>query len=376
MLQEAMNDNTYGYSFRVFASVGQYEEAYRSDNSNDFYKLINVILADNANDVTELKNGYKMQSRGMTLSYLVPLKDHDNDIESKELQEDEHGNIVEVVTSTETGNNDYLAGLREFFMDFFAKPALMFNDLTKEYVMWVFQNPVEQSRDVLAGVGFAITYSQSAVLYCVEHGLNERQINYFLDGDLIPFDQMTQYRNPTINGYVSKDADGKVNSTELQFQKTWSFIFPSFWDLMGTRIVEYLNGVDKPNTAHILKTTISQGYDILGKPDIKKTYWDLVLFGQTSIQAEATKNASFSLALVNAPEDFSILNFPSGFVLYDVTAYNATLAHATANDGIYGYSVSEKSFFDFGANADLTNTTYLVTTKAITALASFKIKEY
>ena len=347
-LQEMLNDNEYGFTFRVFDSVGKYEEGVRL-GTNQIYKFINVVLSQNSCDISTLKNGTQIQTMGVTLSYLVPMEDIDNDIVQKELQKNNNDELVEVDVETQSGNATIIEDLEAFFSEFFGHP-FHFNigiDNKNYTTMMLFNNPAVADRDIFAGVGFATTFSQSGFVYLVEDGINERNLDWYLDGNLIPYDSATQFRNPTINGYVDKEGNGEVENTELQYQKTWAFVFPSMLDSLGEGVIRYLNG-NNPNMAHFLKHEVHLDRGVDNADAVTLKFYDLVLFGQSSMQAQVTKNASFSVSLVSCTKDFSILDFPSGFILYDVQNTTASVAKSALNNNILGWDTDTKTFIDFG----------------------------
>lgn len=367
-LEDYLNNNVYGLVFKVFSEVGKYEQAVREDNN--IVKLINVICSLSSSDSIRNQDGKLIATYTFNISYIVPMKDYDEDIVQTTMQYDENDEIEEVEQVIDEGNNELISTIKTFFDKAFGQVLhAEVTDTTDEdneitySITTMFSIPTILNRDVYAGIGYAITMGQSCIANVIQDGLDEQDYIVELDGIRIPFDRVTQYKSPTLDGYVkSNSEDGNVENTESQSQKSWEFIFPSFKDELGEIVMRHLNK-EKANVVHILKVSYGLG-----------DAYELVLLGQCSFSADRNKNGSFSLSIIPSVRDINQLNFPPNLVLYDVSDYNATLGHNDANNNIVAYDFSTDEFREFALSQNLSSSQFLLATGAITGLEGYEIE--
>ena len=304
-LQDKLNGILSGFNFHIVTDTGELRLPERE--GNDVRQFVNGLLTSNGSEVTNLVTGngeenkliYATQS--CTFRVILQLEDEEEDIYIKDLK----GNIVDTIY----GYKSKIASLRSTLNSAFQG---VYNENIEEngrtYSVTTVYNLVESGqREMVEHLGDSFIFYTYIYYSFIENGVNTRDMTFKLDGATIPYQSITVFRTPIMDGNVY--ANGKNGSTRnISSQSTLSISFelPAVKGKTLDAIINYILDGDL-NQAHLLKATIN---------GVERDY--LVAYGENKLMGETIKNVGMSLSLVECPDIYELLHFNSNYYVYEV----------------------------------------------------------
>ena len=319
-LQTKLNDNTAGCVFRVFAGTGKYIEAVATDNT--LTETINCVLSVVSNDMTVLNNGLIFATQTCSFRCIIPLEDTEENGGIVEITGFNDGEPIESTTQAYEGNEAKIVRIRGVLDNAFsATTNESMTEITgtaeegqtppsKTYsVSTIYTVMDDGTREALPTIGYSYSMSSYIYYYFVENGISSRENIIEIDGIKLPYQNSTQYRNPTMDGYVPADtSDGTVENIASQSQASFSVTLPVFsGDSAITAGLNYLLGGEL-NTAHIVIVKVGT---------ITKNY--LMTYGEISVTGENVKNLGMTISFVPVASVYELVKIPTGYHTYRYT---------------------------------------------------------
>ena len=157
-------------------------------------------------------------------------------------------------------------------------------------------------------LGDSYSFSVEAYFMFVENGINSRSVTFLLDGAIIPYQTVTVYRTPTMDGNVyAGTQDGATKNLVSQTTLSISFELPALdGDTTTSNALDYL--LEGEQRTHILTLAVDKKI---------KTY--LVTKGETKLIGDTIKNAGQSLTFMESPEIYDLLEFSDSVYIYEAS---------------------------------------------------------
>lgn len=287
------------FNFNINIDTAQFKSAIRQGNQEIYY--VNGLMRSLGSEVSNLISSNKDEpgllyaTQSCNLQFLVKLEDIEENIYT------EDGELIE------TGYKTKLEDLRVLLDDLFSKNStevITYNN--KSFTVSTIYSLVSSgTREMVDGVGDAFTYSVDIFYMYVENGINTRDFIFELDGMVIPYQSVTTYRTPTMDGNVyANTKDGSTKNIASQSTLSISFELPATTDNVTQKMIDYLLDGEL-NQAHFLKVRIN-GRD--------KRY--LVAYGENKLIGETVKNLGQNLSLVECPTNYDLISFPENYYIY------------------------------------------------------------
>ena len=317
-IQNTLNaENTnLNYTFNIVADTAQFKGSTREDNQ--ITQCINGVLVSGLSEITNLVSGsaepliYATQSA--TLKVIMPIrgKEEDREFINDKGETDIIYGYKSKLEQLRSLLNSVFQGIKVFTM----------NDADgKEYsVTAAYQLLSSGNREIVPVLGDSFSYIVNIYYSFVENGINTRDVTFKLDGVLVPYQSMTIYRTPTMDGNVyANTKDGSTKNIASQSTLSISFELPAFRNEKTTsRMLKYL--LKGPlNQAHILSLSV----------DGEEEHY-LVSYGETKLIGETIKNAGQTLTLVECPDEYDLICFNEE--VYDFYFASSTKKEITIGD--------------------------------------------
>lgn len=303
-IEDELNEegNQTGFQFKIATETGEFEKSVK--NLNTVVEIVNGILEAGPSSVTNLisgdEGGILYATQTCYLKFIVKLEDEQNDIEWG-------GEVI-------PGYASKLEALRNTFNRVFQHNAFDktvkdedFANNNKTYAVttiYSFEQTGERSQ--LPVVGDCLTFSVDAYFMYIENGLNTRNVTFLLDGALIPYQSVTVYRTPTMDGNVySGSKDGATKNLVSQTTLSISLELPALEDSTTANALNYL--LSGEQNSHILTLTAGN-----------KTEKYLVTYSELRLTGETIKNAGQAMTLNESPDIYELLSFGHGYYIYEV----------------------------------------------------------
>ena len=308
-LQNKLNNNTLGLTFRVVPDTGTRKKPFRVRNT--VTDVINGVLSVISSDLTNLVDETVVATISCRLRLIVRLKGGVSD-EDETIVNPENNTVAQVIE----GNITVLERIRDYLSNVFStnEQGVMTED-GKDYIVSTIYNFAESGeRDQVEGLGDSFTFSAYIAYMFVENGINTYDIKYYLDGKQIPFQLSTLFRNPTMDGNVYSDSpNGAVKNLSSQSVFEASFTLPALQNSVTRAMFKWLFSGEL-NTAHILSVVPSI------PNEEEKNY--LVTFGQVSLKGETIKNQGQEIPLVEIADDYELVKIPDNMYIYEPITNN------------------------------------------------------
>lgn len=315
-LQDYLNDNNRGVVFRVFAGTGKYVEAVATDNT--LIETVNCVLSIISNDMTQLSNGLIFATQTCSFRVIIPLEDTEQGggvttITGFDVND---GEPIENITQQFEGNESKIARIRSVLdSKFSATDNTTITEDDKTYsVSTIYTLMDDGERDILPTIGYSYSMSSYIYYYFVQNGVSSKANVISIDGVTLPYQNATQRRTPTMDGYVPANTiDGSVENISSQSQSEISLTLPLFDnDSALSDGLDYLLG-GEINTAHIVIQTVRN-----------KTITRLMTYGELTINSDVVKNIGMTLSLVPLAAIYELVKVPAMYYIYRFTGSNAT----------------------------------------------------
>ncbi len=305
-LQNELNEKAKGmYEFYVVTDTAKFKRPTR--NKNDIKEYVNCLLTMNGSDVTTLQTGTLISTATCTLRLIMRLTGYEDDIFSTP---DENGKS-ELITY---GDKTRVELMRQYLDAIFQKNTYkQMDDSEDASIKYVVSAVYDFAQSGIRGqvekIGDSYSFSTTIYYSFVQDGINTRASTFNLDGVLIPFQSVTVFRTPTMDGNVyANTKDGATKNLSSQSVFSISFELPALNDNTTANMLDYLFDGEL-NKAHFLKL------DINGKT---KNY--LVTYGENKLIGETIMNIGQTLSLVECPEDYDLIYFADNYFIYEASA--------------------------------------------------------
>lgn len=357
-LQDKLNTDLTGFKFAITADTAEFNKSLRQNN--DVIEKINGLLKEQSSEVSTLTSGEMVASLSCRLQVIFSLDGDENDIDV--VDPDENNQIVEVIT----GNQSKIKAIRQALVNAFQtneQKPIVDNGIT--YNVSIIHGLVETGdRTQSSIVGDSFTFSAYIYYFFVENGLNTNDVKYYLDGIQIPFQANTVYRTPTTDGNVYADTvNGEVRNIQMQSIFSVSFELPSLKNNITKLVWNWIFGGGL-NTAHIL-TVETPSFSV---EDGKDYQYYLVMFGENKAIGETVKNIGQSISLVEAINDYDLLNFPSNMWIYRATNGN-TINSVNGDTRLMFYNLAKMRGGKYHSLMSKTTGDYIISSHQITGLS-------
>lgn len=330
-IQNTLNNNTSGFTFKLHNDTGVYNEAVRSAiDYNEVTQIINGVATITSTENSPTNDGRVIASMVVRCDFAIPLRDTEQDVyQATELNPE--GELVK------TGNINYLSALRSLFDKFASQQIIttIEDSNNNSYsVTAAFSYAESGTRAQRYGIGDSLTFVVYGYYNIIQNGENSRNYAFILDGQFIPYRSATLGRRPVSEADVYNGSkNGVAKSTSTASQLYVSLEVPAIVDRFNEAVKDYvLEGEN--NTVHLL--TIKAG-------DKTKSY--LVMFGDSFYNASGILNVGGTVSLVEAVDDYELVEIgkqltvervtpaQSMTLVYEETAYHAAWVPGV---GIYG----------------------------------------
>lgn len=267
-IETALNANAYGIAFKVFTDEAEFQTAIKTPLSRK--KFTNAIMRVGPSSITPTQ-GLTVATQSVAIEFCAALPNPDTD--------------EEIVTA-------HRATLDGFFKKYtVSQMSGKDNDgNTVTYTVSALYS-LAGTGDVAVrdGVGTSVTFNVSAEFAYIENGLNSNNCTFTLDGFTIPYTAAKITKSPTAQSDAFSDSNGKGESVNTSFVRSFDFQLPALNDKngIGSLIIDGLLG-DELFGTHTLVISI------VGR--IPKTY--TVTFASTDITLEGINNAGHNISLI------------------------------------------------------------------------------
>ena len=304
-LQNILNGNSIGVTFRLFTDTGKYRRAQRTANTVTDY--INGIVSVTASDISSTNDGMEYGTTTLRTELLVRCRDTEEDVYEDVESEDgeEESELIE------EGNDNYIAAIRAFLDGVFAKQT--YTTMTDEAginfnVSVGYSLAMSGVRNQNPRTGDSYTFVFYAYYNLIQSGENSRLYIAYLDGEQLPYSAMTLRRVPVQEQNVfSGSGDSASRAVNSGTTFGLSLECPAFQTTVNTAVKNYiLNGEN--NTAHFLTVDLN---------GVLKTF--LVTFGEADSSAINILNASLTLTFVETVNIYGVISFPASYYVYSYT---------------------------------------------------------
>lgn len=318
-LQNKLNA-TAGFNFYITADTADLKLPKMEDN--EVIEYINGVLQGLSSEVTNLVAGndksllYATQTCNLRL--IVPIQNEEFDTFILK-----DGSVIDYPTDEIINKDDiaeYVQGYRTKLENVRSVLSGVFQGVSVEdmhdkdgnvySVTTVYALEEGQERAQLPMIGDSYSFYVTIYYSFIQNGISTKWTTFKLDGAIIPYQNVTVFRAPTMDGNVyANTKDGVIRNIASQSGFSMSFELPAFKEDRTTEnIIDYiLNG--ELNQAHLLTFAIN------GKT---KTY--LVTYGENRLMGETIKNVGQSLTLVECPDVYDLISFSNNYHIYESTS--------------------------------------------------------
>lgn len=313
-LENILNENEVGVTFKLFTDTGKYKRAIRKYNqAQDF---INGIISVTSSDVTKTNDGFVVATMTTRTEFVVRCKDDEEDVSFKAEVMNDDGDIEDSEVIIQ-GNESFLSSLRTFFDNFSQENTytVLKDDNNNTFdVSVAYSFAVPGIRQQMPGIGDAVTFVLYSYYNIIQGGENSQNYKFILDGVQIPYTRATIRRAPTVEAdvYIGTE-DGSAKTTVSNTVWGYSLACPTFVGEFSETVKNYLLNGER-NVAHFLEMIMN---------DVSKIY--LVLFGESSLTAQGILNAGQELSFAEAPLDYDLITFPEKFSVYNYVGETSSI---------------------------------------------------
>ena len=329
-IQEKLDALRSEFNFNIIADTGAYKPPKRKGNT--VVEYINGVLTSNGSEITNLIAGKDKPlvyaTQNCTLRVIMSLQKPENNeyilddgsVYTGDIADlPEGASVVDIIQGWKPRLERLRTILDQVFQGVVVEPMTVEevdeNGKVHERsfsVTTVFAFSNSGIREQNQAVGDSYSFYINIYYSFIENGLNTRDLTFTLDGVQIPFQSVTVFRSPIMDGNVySGTSNATAKNITSQSTFSVSFELPAFEsDNTTNAIVSFLMD-GEINVAHLLR------FKHYGKT---KEY--LVTLGEVKQMGETIKNIGQSLSLVECPDDYDIISFPSNYKIYEVTAGN------------------------------------------------------
>lgn len=352
-IQNKLNEGQNFYNFRIVCDTAEFKKPKRK--LNDITEYINGLFTTNGSDVSTLNSGLLVSTLNCTLRIIIRMKG----FEENELSEPDKDGNREILVY---GDNTRIALMRSYLDNFF-KANDTWSDTDKDGKEYVVSAVYDFAQSGIRGqvehLGDSFTFLANVYYTIVQQGINSQSAIYLLDGVIIPYQSVTNYRTPTMDGNVyAGSKDGATKNLSSQSTLSFAFELPALSDTTTNNMLDFLFDGEL-NQAHLLTQNVK------GK---KKTY--LVTYGETKLIGQTIQNLGQSLSLVECPDDYDLIHFSDSYYIYRANMIISELS-LSGNGQLYSFGTDggpfnvEENNGEYVARGNASSGSYIVSTVLI-----------
>lgn len=350
-IENELNDGQTFYEFRIVCDTAEFKKPKRE--LNDITEYINGLFTTNGSDVSTLNSGLLVSTLNCSLRLIMRMKG----FEENEYSMPDENNNREIIAY---GDKTRVAMMRSFLDNFF-KGNVTWSDTDKdgkEYVLSAVYDIAQSGiRGQVERLGDSFTFLINVYYVIVQQGINSQSAIYTLDNAVIPYQSVTTYRTPTMDGNVYANTnDGSTKNLSSQSTLSFAFELPALSDITTGNMLDFLFDGEL-NQAHFLTQNIN------GKI---KNY--LVTYGEIKLIGQTIENLGQSLSLLESPNDYDLIHFADSYFIYRVNVQLSELA-VPETATVYLFGTNENGFLTAEngvVTADMGFGDYIVSTAEIT----------
>lgn len=262
-IESALNANTQGINFRIFADAGQYEKAFKDHTEKKRYT--NGLIRVKSSAIVPVQ-GMEIATQQVSLELCAPLYDAEKDEEIAAA----HRAILDAV-----------------FSQFTVQPIPENGKTYSVSTTYSLANTgtVQQRPPI----GTSITFDVGIEYAYIENGLNSYDCVYELDGVVIPYTNASIGKVATTENNSYADTSGESLCFNTAFARSFDFQIPAQSKGIGAQILGELLGNDL-NTVHTLTMRFADGG--------VKTY--KVIYASSDMNVQGVDNAGHNVSFVEA----------------------------------------------------------------------------
>ena len=352
--------------FILHTHTGKFVRAVKA-SVNEIDRKINGLVTLTSSDVETVQTGIDVASMTLKIDFVIRCKDDEDDVYDITVN-GEQGDLLE------SGNVSYVNQVYNALNDFASKQytGLLQAEGNGNYAIACSFDLVNDGvRDKRPTIGDSYTFTVFAYYNIVENGENSKDIEYFLDGYLIPYTSAKIGRQPIAESDVySGENVAKATSTATLMY--CSLTAPSFYGMFANYVRDFVLGVS--NDVHILTyrcaTPSPMGYE-----DYFRSFF--VVFGDSSLSAEGVANVGSVVSFSETHLDDNSSFLMSGVQKYDIKQ-NETVTIKKSRGELtviyFGGSVQISNFRNSDYKDDhkflndtlFSSATYIITNGAVT----------
>lgn len=351
--------------FILHTHTGKFVRAVKT-SVNEIDRKINGLVTLTSSDVETVQTGIDVASMTLKIDFVIRCKDDEDDVYDITVN-GEQGDLLE------SGNVSYVNQVYNALNDFASKQytGLLQAEGNGNYAIACSFDLVNDGvRDKRPTIGDSYTFTVFAYYNIVENGENSKDIEYFLDGYVIPYTSAKIGRQPIAESDVySGENVAKATSTATLIY--CSLTAPSFYGMFANYVRDFVLG--DSNDVHILTyrcaTTSPMGYE-----DYFRSFF--VVFGDSSLSAEGVANVGSVVSFSETHLDDNS-SFSSSVGKYDIKqGEKVTIKKSRGELTVIYYGSSGKTsnfrnsnYADdhkFLNNVTISSDTYIITNGAVT----------
>lgn len=351
--------------FILHTHTGKFVRAVKA-SVNEIDRKINGLVTLTSSDVETVQTGIDVASMTLKIDFVIRCKDDEDDVYDITVN-GEKGDLLE------SGNVSYVNQVYNALNDFASKQytGLLQAEGNGNYAIACSFDLVNDGvRDKRPTIGDSYTFTVFAYYNIIQNGENSKDIEYFLDGYVIPYTSAKIGRQPIAESDVySGENVAKATSTATLMY--CSLTAPFFYGKFADYVRDFVLG--DSNDVHILTyrcaTPSPMGYE-----DYFRSFF--VVFGDSSLSAEGVANVGSVVSFSETHLDDNS-SFPSGVQKYDIQQNERVTIKKSRGELTviyYGWSGRISSFRNsdyaddhkFLNNLLISSDTYIITNGAVT----------
>jgi hypothetical protein len=370
-LQEKLNKNIQGFDFALSLDTAKFKRSLRRQNT--VRERINGLVRVMSSDTTNLSDGKLFSTLSCRVNFIFKLEGKEED----EIVYNEKGEVSQVIQGYKTKIDNVRLALSTAFQrheqeTMTEKYTENGETIEKEFlVIKLYQFPESGERTQVQELGDSYSFSVYISYMFVEGGISTYDVKYTLDGVLIPFQTITTYRTPTMDGNVYADTkDGATKNLVSQTSFSVSFILPALKNPVTRNIFKYIFG-GKINEAHLLNIK----YPSFDGGEAEE-YNYLVTLGESYLSGDTILNIGQTITLLEAVDDYELLSFPDKLYVYQLNVVEPDV-DLVFNEDAYFYNFETKSFGfakkDQIVNVVFSGSNHIVCTSSLKDISNFGV---
>lgn len=308
--EDLLNDGLTGnIEYKLFVDTGKLKKAYRQRNT--VKTVVNGIYTSVSSDISNVYESADKSAAGLVIATMtneitlvVPCQDEEEDTYS--VMHNPDGTTKQALI--EVGNYNFIQTIRARLDDIAARVDNFTED--KYDVSSSFTIADTGIREQLPELGDCITFSVQAFYNIVENGDNSREWTIKLDGQILPYSNITFDRQTTSETTVYANRGLSTSSIVVADTFSVGIEIPSVLIGFNDTIKDFVINGSK-NDAHVAE--ITYGKDTKGNAN---TAFKLVLLSNGSDTASGVLNVGQKIQLNETKEEYGIISFSNKYKIF------------------------------------------------------------